>query len=167
MIRRATMEDRPHFLRLWASFLEDQRKLGSHMLPSRNNLYRSLDSFEAWIRGDRYGICLFWEPEGEDPVGIIMGGSDPVPSVWETDMGEVPALWGLYLEPSYRGKGIGAKLTAATFEDAIKWGMDYFETYVLVGNSNPDQLMKGFVGKPYINRYLICFKDANNLRENN
>ena len=165
MIRPATLDDRAHFLRLWAQFLEEQRKAGSHILPTLPNLYRCLNVFERYTRGDQYGVCLFWEPEGGEPVGMTMGGSDIEPNQWETDLGELCTLWGVYVDPSHRKEGIANKLTEAIFQRALEWGADHFETYILNNNAGSQKLIAGADSTPHISRYIVSFRDAKEFRE--
>jgi GNAT superfamily N-acetyltransferase len=165
MIRTATIEDRPHFLRLQARLLEDLRKGGSHILPTLPNLYRCLDAFECYVQGDRYGACLFWHPTDlRDPVGMIMAGADNVDDPWETDLGELCTLWGVYVDPEHQGKGIGNSLNEAIFQLALTWPADSFETYILATNSTVHHMMDGFDGKPFISRYTVSLREAKEFR---
>jgi ribosomal protein S18 acetylase RimI-like enzyme len=135
MIRTATLADRPHFLRLWAEFMAEQEKEGSYILATTRNLYRMLENFESYVTGGTDGVCMFWEAEGQ-PVAIVLTGYCSGAEEWETSLGRIATLWGVYVQPSYRGKGIALKLFAHGVEVGKELGFDTLETHVRSDNTH-------------------------------
>ena len=159
MIRPATLDDRGHFLRLWAKLLEGQYKDGSHVLPTLGNLYRCLDKFEAYVMGSQFGMCVFFEPPEARPVGVVMAGELAVPDEFETDLGKLATLWGVYVEPEYRGQGIALKLFAKTLEMGLERGFESVETYARYSNPHGQRVAEAFGCEPYMKQYVARLRD--------
>ena len=158
MIRLATLADRPSFMRLWAAHMAEQEKQGSKLLASTSNLYRHLEMFEAYVLGITAGMCHIQSCDGED-VGIVMAGECLGGSNWETKMGRMATLWGVYVEPSHRGQGIAVKLFQACLAEGLKMGFDSVETYVRLDNPHGQQVADAFGIKPYQTQHLIKLRD--------
>ena len=167
MIRQATVDDRGHFLRLWAGLLEEQHKSGSQVLPSLNNLYLCLEAFENYTTGRESGAVLFWWPEdSNEPVGITMGGEDIKFNRWDTNLDKLCTLWGVYVDPSYRKEGVAGKLLDSIVNEGIEGlGFEHVETHVLETNTASRVLVENFAGKPFLFHYIISLKDAKSIRE--
>ena len=167
MIRLATLDDRPHFLRLWALLLEEQHKGGSQVLPTTNNLYLCLEAFENYTTGRENGVAIFWWPEDcEEPVGITMGGEDIKFNRWDTELDKLGTMWGIYVDPSYRKAGVAGKLLDELVNNAIaKLGFTHAEIHVLESNVASRTLTESFAGKPFLYHYILPLNDAKSIRE--
>ena len=167
MIRLATLDDRPHFLRLWASLLEEQHKGGAQVLPTRNNLYLCLEAFENYATGREKGLSMFWWPEDSDePVGLAMGGEDVKFNRWDTNLDKLCTLWGVYVDPPYRKDGVAGKLLDSLVHTGIaELGFDHVEVHVLETNTASRVLVENFAGKPFLYHYIISMQEAKSIRE--
>ena len=135
MIRQAELEDRPEFLRLWQKYLTDQRKDGGYLWDSLHNLHLFLEFFEAYTLGSLRGVAMFWWPDVLDhPVGVILAGQTASRDDWETDLGETATFWGVYVEPSYRGRGVHVRLFKRAQELGLRMGLDTIETGFRIRN---------------------------------
>lgn len=164
MIRRGRMEDRPHFLRLWARFLEEQRKLGSHVLPNLRNLYHCLEAFESYTAGNVPGGVVFWWPKDLDgPVAGVMGGANLGPNDWDTDLGQLATLWGVYVDPEYQGQGIGLKIFGEIAKIGVEMGFDSVETFVIEGNGPGAEIAVASGAKPHTQQYFMALRDPETM----
>lgn len=160
MIRQATLDDRPEFLRLWQAYLTTQRKEGNYLWDNLHNLHLFLGFFEAYVQGSLKGCVVLCQPEEVDhPVGVAMGGQTVDRPEWETDLGETAILWGLYVEPEYRGRGISAKLFQRAREYGLSVGIQTIETVILDVNA-PGKAAADLVGLTSNSRgYLLRLED--------
>jgi ribosomal protein S18 acetylase RimI-like enzyme len=153
MIRHATMQDRTRFLQLWGAHILEQEKDGSKLLATTANLYKFLDYFESYIQGSLFGIVSIAEVDGES-VGVCMAGEFAQEDTWDTTLGKLANLWGVYVEPEHRGKGLGVKLFATVLERGRELGFDAVETYVRVDNEHGQRVAKAFGTKVYIQQHI-------------
>ena len=164
MIRIAKLSDRPHFLRLWSRQLEEQEKEGSHLRSDMQNLYRCLDLFEAYTLGNDLGFCLLAQPDdAKEPIGAVMAGELLVPYPFKTDLGKLATLWGVYVDPPFRGRGLGVKLFQEALEVGLKLGFDSVETYVRTDNPHGQQVAESFGTKPYMVQSIASLHDPDLL----
>ena len=166
MIRTATLSDRPDFLRLWAEFMAEQEKEGSHILATTNNLYRMLETFESYVTGGTGGLCLFWKTEEGSPVAVTMVGELPSSDMWDTTFGKTATLWGVYIQPSHRNEGITRELFRHAFGVVSGMGFDSVETYIRADNLQAQEIIKISGGVPYTNHYLVPLRDLKGLENN-
>ncbi len=165
MIRLGTFEDRPHFLWLWARLLESQRKLGSPVLPNLCNLYHCLDAFESYTGGNVPGCVVFWWPkESEEPVGVVMGGAELAPNHWETDLGRLATLWGVYVDPEYQGQGIGLKMFVEILRVGRELGFDSVETHIISGNEHGREIAEASGARPHNSQYFLSLRDPETMK---
>jgi ribosomal protein S18 acetylase RimI-like enzyme len=140
--------------------MTEQEKDGSHLTANLPNLYRCLDLFEAYTTGSLFGICVLCQPDPEkEPVGIALGGELAVRDEYDTDMGRIATIWGVYVEPSHRGSGVGVKLFAKALELAIEMGFDSLETYVRDNNIYAQKLAETCGAEPYMRQYIASLRD--------
>lgn len=158
MIHQATLTDRPDFLRLWAEHMAEQEKDGSHVLATTGNLYRQLENFEAYVTESVNGLCLFYKVEST-AVAVVLAGEIIGINEWETDMGKIASLWGVYVQPSYRGQGMGVKLFKRAMEMGLEMGFDTVETYVRTDNPHGQRVAKAFGTIPYLQQHLVSLRD--------
>ena len=159
MIRPAELSDRPHFLRLWSRMMTEQEKEGSHLKANLANLYRCLDLFEGYITGSLFGFCILYQPEDREPVGAVMAGELAVPDEFETDLGRLATLWGVYVDTPYRGQGIGVKLLARAYELGSEIGFDAVETYVRAGNTHGERMAEACDPTVYMRQHVSLLRD--------
>ncbi len=161
MIRSATIRDRPQFLYLWGKFLSDQRKNGSHLLDTPRNLHQFQGYFESYTFGALHGMVLFWHPEGEpEPVAVVMAGEEAHPSVWETDLGRMAILWGVWVDPEFRGQGITAKLFARAKVLGEEIGFETVETQVRLGNDHGERVALAFGTRAHSEVHFVTLEKA-------
>lgn len=153
MIRHATLQDRTTFLKLWGAHLLEQEKDGSKLLATTSNLYKLLDYFESYVGGSLFGIVSIVEEDGE-AIGICMAGEFATDDHWDTTLGKLANLWGVYVEPDHRGNGLGVKLFATVLERGRELGFDAVETYVRVDNKHGQRVAKAFGTKVYIEQHI-------------
>lgn len=160
MIRLATPGDRPQFMALWAEFLTDQRKQGSHIHDSVHNLNIYRGYFDAYTRGSLMGDCFLWFPDDapEEPQGVLLVGEDWSPDNMETDLGKTAKGWGVYVRPAYRGRGVGEQLRRASVPVGLRRGCDTVENLVLATNK-PGELFATAMG--FGSKYRMVWFTAN------
>ena len=161
-IREAVYEDRAIFLRLWASYLSDQHKNGSMTLDTNRNLINFRSYFDAYTLGDLDGFILLWTPpESEDPQGVVMAGEDTGGSKWWDVAHEKTAiLWGVYVDPEYRGKGIGLQLEFAALPVGLRIGFTHVETMVRTVNEHGSDMAFGFGTAPYATMHIADLREV-------
>ncbi len=156
MIREATLDDRAQFSRLYMEFLKDQREQGSYILPSVANLARSRNMYEVYTTGTADGVCLLWYPsDAEEPAAVLLAGTHLPPFDWDTSLGRVAQLWGVYVEPRHRGKGITMKLFERAMEIGLGQGYATIQTHVLCGNSHGERVAREFGTRPHLEEHYI------------
>ncbi len=158
MIRTATLTDRSTFLLLWSEHMVEQEKDGSHLLATTRNLYKHLETFESYVTGCTNGTCIFYEVN-DKPIALVLAGAFQGLDEWETDMGKIATVWGVYVQPSYRGQGMAVKLFQQCLKTALEMGFDSVETYVRVNNAHGQRVAKAFGTTPYLQQHLVSLKD--------
>jgi GNAT superfamily N-acetyltransferase len=163
VIREATRLDRPEFLRLYYDYLLEERKLGSSLPASLHNLTFFRKYFDAYTMGCLFGACLLWFPdeEPETPRGLALVGEEWETPGWETDLGRVCYIWGLYVEPPYRGRGVGLQLGQFGIKRGIEIGFDTVRTAVLYSNQHGENAALKFGTEPYATCHSANIKELN------
>jgi ribosomal protein S18 acetylase RimI-like enzyme len=144
--------------------MTQQEKAGSHLIPNLRNLYRCLDLFESYTGGSLYGLCLLAQPEdAEEPVGAVMAGELSVPDTYDTTLGKLATLWGVYVDTEFRGRGLGVKLFQEALKVGLEMGFDSVETYVLTGNEHGRRVARAFGTQPYAEQRIVSLRDPSVL----
>jgi len=138
--------------------MTENRKGGCHLVESLPNLHYFLEFFESYVQGRVRGFCLFWQT-GDSPVGVTMVGTTNFPDRWETDLGDIANLWGVYVDPPARGQGITMKLFARALEMGREMGFDTAETYVRPENEHGQRLTKAFGTRCYSEQHFVRLND--------
>jgi GNAT superfamily N-acetyltransferase len=160
VIREATLKDRPEFLRLYNEYLLEERKNGSHLPANLHNLNFFRRYFDAYVLGSLFGACLLWFPEGEEiPRGLALVGEQFDPPGWESDLGRSCFIWGLYVEPPYRGQEVGLQLGQFGIKRGIEMGFKTVETSVRTANNHGENAVLKFGTKPYATYHLANIKE--------
>ena len=129
VIREATAQDYPTFLKLWISFLENQLLMGGDVLPTPKTISFFTVVFNAYITGERRGV-------------VLLAGDYGV-SLWGEDMGESPIDckyvplargWGIYVTPEYRRKGLSTQLYEYGARRMAEMGFSYVCGMILINN---------------------------------
>jgi len=130
-IRTATLADRPAFLSLWKDFLIEHAKQGGHIEVCDENVLAFLGLFESYIAGGLFGATLIaWE--GDEAVGLMMGGESPPGGLYiQTTRGRMYNIWGGYVRPEYRRKGISWAMLDLCPAIARKLGFDTMTSLII------------------------------------
>lgn len=154
------LSDRPHFLRLWSRHMTDEEKNGGHTIANLRNLYRCLDRFENYAYGSQLGMTVFYRPgPDKEPVGVVMAGELSPVDEFETDVGKLATLWGVYVDPEYRGQGLALKLFKRIWEEGLSRGFDAVETYVRFNNPHGKRVAEAFGCTPHMQQYIASLRD--------
>jgi len=144
--------------------MAEEEKGGSHVIANVPNLYRCLDKFENYAYGSQLGMTVFYRPGSEkEPVGVVMAGELGVDE-FETDMGKVATLWGVFVQPEYRGQGLALKLFQEILAEGLRRGFDSVETYVRFNNPHGKRVAEAFGCTPYMQQYLAPLRDPKILK---
>ena len=109
-----TRADRKLFCTLWREFLEEM----NDDPPSDYNIQAAKDLMMFYTRNEVQGIVVF-AMEGDTVVGVGMAGLQP-PGIWQgfdDGYGLTGTLWGIYIRPEYRRKGMSHAL--------LDWGQTH------------------------------------------
>jgi GNAT superfamily N-acetyltransferase len=157
-IRQATLSDRPRFLSLWKDFIIEQAKLGSPLEVCDDNLRTYLGLFESYITGSLFGFTLL-ATKADETVGVLMIGETPPNGLhFITRDGTVATLWGVYVQPEHRRKGICWALQDAGRPITLQLGFNTMRSTILADDpaSNANALNWG----AKISQHLISFPVA-------
>ena len=125
-----TREHRPVFLTLWREYLKEQYDKGGPYLATNDNLLYFLAMYDAYDTGSLFGGTRFIY-DSERCIGLLMGGEDyPNGCAIETRWGKVATVWGVYIIPEYRRKGVGLKLILAAQQHAKDLGFDTMVSHI-------------------------------------
>lgn len=154
-IRTATLADRAVFLSLWKDYMIAQAKAGGPIEVCDENLLAFLGLFESYIGGSLFGATLIaWEDD--TAVGLLMGGESPSSGFHlRTTAGKVCTLWGVYVQPEHRRKGIGWALQDLGPKTARKMGFDTMLSSVIA--SDPISSANALNWGAEVREYLITF----------
>jgi len=122
--------------------MEQQAKEGSLILPNDKNLQLFTELFKLYVTGKLVGLVLLISDDGRD-VGIQMDGVPPAAP--ELTIGKYTMLWGTYLEPEYRGKGITHEIYKVAMEWTHKNGFTGGISGILVGDQRVEQVLSKVV----------------------
>jgi GNAT superfamily N-acetyltransferase len=152
-------------MRLFMEYLIEERKLGSHLKDNLHNLNYFRKYFDAYTVGSLFGECLFWFPNGENeiPKAFALVGEQWKPVGWDSDLGRTCMIWGLYVEPEYRGQGIGLQLGKYGIKRGMEIGFDTVETIVLTDNIYGENSTLKFGTKPFATYHLANIKELNGM----
>ena len=133
-IRQATLADRPAFLTLWKEFLIDHAKQGGVIEVCDENIRAYLGLFESYIAGGLFGgTFIAWE--GDEAVGVLMGGETPPGGFYvRTTRGRTCTVWGTYIVPKHRRKGIAWALQDMARPLARKQGFDTLTSSIITSD---------------------------------
>lgn len=122
--RKAGPIDRKLFMELWREFQKEEYELGGDILPTQFNAMQALSLFMHYVRHDYRGGVYFAED-----VGVTMVGETPSGGFsFETRYPGYATVWGIYIRPEYRKKGISHGLLDYAREDLSQWFDGYFST---------------------------------------
>ena len=113
--------------------MADIHEAGSFILPTEDNLREYLRLFESYIAGAYHGFCLLGFDDTR-PVGcLLIGEESPGTLNLKTKIGTSAALWGVYIEPEYRGSHLAWTLQDTGRPLIKQLGFDSVVTMVLKG----------------------------------
>jgi GNAT superfamily N-acetyltransferase len=135
-LRLAAWQDRGHFLRLWRQFMEEEAMYGSRVEPTDGNLLEYLRLFDSYVRGSLFGFCLLAQGDQDpEPVACLLGGETPPGGLSLTlSHGKAATLWGVYVEPEHRRKGLAGRLQDRAKVEAREMGFKVTVSGVLASN---------------------------------
>lgn len=140
-VRAAKPRDIGLFKKLWGDFLKEQETLGSMIKGSERNLDIFTTIFTKYVEEKDYeGVALFI---GE--VAVLMAGDNGTQA--ELTIGHKPAnVWGIYVAPDQRGKGLGVKLYEEGFKQLKAMGFDAVFGNILNDNICSENILKKVAG---------------------
>jgi len=119
-----------------------------------------LDLFESYVEGNLFGMCVMARPGPEaDPVGACLAGELANRDEFETDLGKLATLWGVYVDPDHRGKGFGVKMFQEALKLGLEMGFDSVETYVRITNTHGQRVAGAFGTTPYMQQHIASLRD--------
>lgn len=127
-VREAKQRDKGLFRKLWKSYLKDQHKKGSDILPTAANLDKFELIFEKYVSGEFEGIVLFVADDA-----VLMWGSQGEPA-FETNYKKPATAWGTYVGEKLRGKGVSKELRKIAAQKLREKGFDVAIGIGLKGN---------------------------------
>ena len=111
-LRAATAKDRKTFMTLWRAYQQDQYDSGGDILPNQHNAMEALSLFQGYTNGYLKGVVVLAEDDGE-PVGVAMigeGHSGGGPCFELRGQSWFVTVWGDYVVPSHRRRGVSHKM---------------------------------------------------------
>lgn len=149
------LQDIASFRTLWQGFMEQQHEEGSLQLPNEYNLDLYTNLFKAYLSGEATGLVLF-VTDGTKDVGVYMDGV--IVGGFELSIGTYTMMWGTYLEPEYRGRGITHQIGDAAMKWTLEKGFTGGITGILAGGKTVPEVLKHAVDgkrgtgttKPYV-----------------
>jgi hypothetical protein len=155
MIREATSDDYPLFLRLWMAFIEDQHSQGGDIRVTPKNVQFFSLLFGAYTQGLRKGVVLI----GGNNWGISMWGEDLADPMLESKYAPFARGWGTYIESDHRREGLGNALREYGRDCMRKMGFKYIGGNLLATNGvSIDSLKKYSTETPSI-FYFMSLED--------
>lgn len=155
--RHASKDDRDDFLRLWLAFLEEGVAQGSHLMADDHNLGIFMQYFDAYVSGQLRGVATLWYPdESHSPVGALLAGEQFGTFEWHIGTPELATMWGIYVEPEYRGNGVSVGLGLYGARAAQKLGFPGAKTGVRTNNPSGQEQWKAWNRRTDIEVTEVC-----------
>ena len=134
-LRKAGIQDTDFILVFQRALLQDMVSHGGHSLNDDDRIIERLraDLRENLDREDYVVLLATLQGKGDDPIGMIEAHIVQPYDLFEPKL--VLHIRSVYVEPGYRGEGVGQRL----LKEALEWGKrkscEEAELNVLVGNS--------------------------------
>lgn len=108
-IQTLDRSNRPEFAAMWSEFLVEQAQLGSPIEPTFENELVFARLVDSYLRGSLFGFGLMiLDPE---PCGCLLIGESPDRGLGlRTTWGRTATLWGVYIRPPYRQRGLAHQM---------------------------------------------------------
>ena len=132
-VRLAKWADRHTFFQMWRPLLEVQHSLGSIVLPTDRNLREFGQLFESYTVGSLFGFGIVAEVV-DKPVGFGMFGEDAGGLDVETNLGRTGIIWGTWVDPAWRRRGISHRMLDLGYQEAYQMGFRCVMTSVLLSS---------------------------------
>ncbi len=110
-VRRINADEGPEFLGLWFEYLKETKELGGEIIPSERTLIFFAEMVQTYTMEPTLGVALA-TVNGQKLVGCLLWGALP-PVPIDTEFGKIAHGFGTYVLPSYRLKGLSAKMREA------------------------------------------------------
>lgn len=131
-MRVASLRDLPLWAPLWAEYVTEYYEKGGTVPPSRANLDTFVSLYRSYVEGSLFGFPLLAEV-GDSPAGVLLFGESPYGLGLETTRGRTGTLWGTFVKPEYRRRGISHMMQDFGFERARELGFAHCISYVRQG----------------------------------
>lgn len=132
-VRLAKPRDIGLFKKLWRLYLEEQTENGSLLLPVEENVDVFANIFRMYIDPTI--------PEDAQKDGVVLFISDVAFIMWgdsgdmvKTKLGRTAYLWGVYVKPEYRRKGLSEMLHKEAMKHLLSMGFESLYGTVLSQN---------------------------------
>ena len=130
-VRLAKWTDRHTFFQMWRPLLEVQHSLGSIVLPTDHNLREFGQMFESYTVGSLFGLGVVAEV-GDKPVGFLLFGEEIGGLNVETSVGRTGIVWGSWVDPAWRRRGISHQMLTFGYGEAHQMGFRCVMSSVLL-----------------------------------
>jgi len=119
---------------LWVALVADQRAHGTHLLPEANRA-AARDVLSQYVATDRVFVAR--SPDGSAPIGFVM---HHVENGFYTEDDSRGVVDNIYVEPAYRGQGVGSRLLDAAERALGEAGAGVLAISVMAANERAREL---------------------------
>lgn len=139
-IETAATEEAKRLAEMWVRLANGQREHGSHLLPEANRT-QIREAIVRHILGDSLLVA-----REDGIVGFVMFTVESGGYEQDTARGVVENL---YVEPDYRGRGIGSRLLAAAEQGLADRGVDAIALDVMAANGRAREFYRDHGFEPH------------------
>lgn len=139
-IRRPSLSDVDELVEMWLSLADSQRAYGSHLLVAENRSHIR-ETIAHYVVADQLRVA-----SADELCGFVMFTVEV--ARYEQDV-ERGLIENVYVEPTFRGEGVGTALLDAAEEALRSTGVDVIAIEVLADNEAPRRLYRNHGYSPH------------------